>query len=186
VKVAAAIGMPAERRGDWMQTASNLAFWPLDPWPSEVHLYDIAHALSNLCRYGGHCKKFYSVAEHSVHVSRVVPPEHALAGLLHDATEAYCADVPRPLKRFLTGYAEIEQRIWVAIATRFQLPVDLPATVKEADNTVLLAEKEQILGPTPLPWHWAAGLNPADVRIDCWSPHDAKQAFIHRYLELTS
>lgn len=186
MKVSAAISVPEWRTGDWMQTASGVAFWPLDPRASETHLYDIAHALSNLCRYNGHSKKFYSVAEHSVHVSRVVPPKDALAGLMHDATEAYCADVPRPLKRFLNGYAEIEHRIWLVIAEKFGLAVDLPASVKTADNTVLLAEKEQILGPVPLPWHWANGLKPADVRIECWSPEIAAAAFLNRYVELTS
>lgn len=172
------------RRGDWMQTASGLAFWPMDPRADEVRLFDIAHSLSNLCRYNGHTKRFYSVAEHSVLVSQVVPRQDALAGLLHDATEAYCADVPRPLKAYLVGYSTIEHRVWEAVAEHFGLPIALPASVKEADNTVLLAEKAALLGESPHPWTWASDIKPADVEIRCWTPDEARSAFIGRFGEL--
>ena len=66
------------RKGDWMQTYTGRQFWPIDPRANEVHIEDIAHALSMMCRYNGHCRTFYSVAEHSVLVSQHVPPEHAL------------------------------------------------------------------------------------------------------------
>jgi hypothetical protein len=118
-----------ERIGDWMQTASGRMFWPLDPRPEEVHIEDIAGALSKLCRYNGHCEWHYSVAQHSVYVSYQVPREHEFAALMHDATEAYCADVPRPLKKHLAGYADIERNIWLAIAQRYNLPADLPQEV---------------------------------------------------------
>src|SRR4051812_16341267 len=74
------------------------------------HNYDIkaiAHALSNLCRYTGHSKRFYSVAEHCVLVSRLVDPRFAFEGLMHDASEAFCGDVASPLKKLLPGYARI-------------------------------------------------------------------------------
>lgn len=176
--------MSALRVGDWMQTSTSRAFYPLDPRPSEINILDIAHSLANLCRFNGHCRKFYSVAEHSVYVSQVVPPRDAFAGLMHDATEAYCADVPRPLKRFLPGYAEIEARIWQAIADEFGLDYDLPASVKAADNAVLLAEKDQLLGPVPMPWSWADGIQPASIFIGCWSPEGARTAFLSRFYEL--
>src|SRR4051812_20612492 len=86
-------------RGDWMQTYTGRAFWPLDAQPEDVDPLDIAAALSMLCRYGGHVSRFYSVAEHCLLMSEAVAPEHALWALLHDATEAYMGDMVRPLKR---------------------------------------------------------------------------------------
>jgi len=174
-----------ERIGDWIQTASGRPFWPLDPRAEEIDIFDIAHSLSNLCRFNGHCSRFYSVAEHSVLVSLVVPPADALAGLLHDATEAYCADVPRPLKPFLKGYADIEAGIWRAVAARFGLAEELPPSVKLADNTVLLAEKAALLGPSPMPWAWAKDIVPAPVPILCGLPTHAKRFFIERFMDLT-
>src|SRR3954454_351254 len=113
-------------RGDWMQTYSGRRFYPMNPRPSEIDPVDIAHALSLLCRYGGHVDRFYSVAEHCVLMSQAVAPENALAALLHDATEAYVCDVPRPLKRQLPGYAAIEAMVWLAIVARFDIALQLP------------------------------------------------------------
>jgi len=184
----------SNRLGDWISTFSGVQYWPCDPRPSEVCIEDIAHALSNICRYAGHCKSFYSVAEHSVYVSLIVPPEHALTALLHDATEAYCVDVPRPLKRFLTNYKEIEQRNWVAIADKFSLPHDMPQCVKDADNAVFLAEKEYVMGPQPHAWahiELPEGMQDAAdsamlgyLSMACL-PEAAKARFMERYNEIT-
>ena len=172
------------RTGDWIQTRSGVAFYPLDPRPEDVHLEDIAHALSNLCRFSGHCKRFMSVAEHSVNVSRVVPPEHALQALLHDATEAYLVDVPGPIKPMLAGYAEIEAAVWLAIAERFGVPSALHQSVKDADTAVLLTEKGQLLGPSPGAW-LDTEITPAPLgELACMSPREAKYTFLHRFIEL--
>src|SRR5437868_2917508 len=125
-----------DRKGGWMQTSSGVAYYPLDPLPGDINIEDIAHALSNLCRFGGHCRRFYSVAEHSILVSRVVPRQHALQGLLHDATEAYMVDVPRPLKVELDNYARIEDLNWRCIAAVFGVPYEMHESVKRADNDV--------------------------------------------------
>lgn len=170
-----------ELAGDWLQTQSGVAYWPLSPRAEDVRIEDIAHALSNLCRFGGHCRRFYSVAEHSVLVSLVVPPEHAMQALLHDATEAYMVDVPRPLKKFLSNYEDIEDRNWRVIAEHFGVPYDMHPSVKHADNTVLLAEKEELLGPPPHPWEWAKDLRPAPVYINCFTPEEARRSFLRRY-----
>lgn len=182
------------RNGDWMQTYTGKQYWPIDPRPEDVCIEDIAHALSNLCRYAGHCTKFYSVAEHSVYVSLIVPPEYALQALLHDATEAYIVDVPRPLKRWIKGYADIEEMNWHAIAECFGLPVQMHQSVKDADNAVLLAEKEYIMGPQPAPW---AHIPLPDGLIDAADsaivghlsiaclPDQAFNRFMERYAELT-
>ena len=172
-----------DRIGNWMQTYSGRRYYPGDPRPDDVVIEDIAHALSMLCRFGGHCSRFYSVAEHSVLVSMVVPREHALQGLLHDATEAYCVDVPRPLKRQLSNYAEIEQRNRLAVAARFGLAVDLPECVHVADNDVLLAERDALFDRAA--GTWSIPGTPAQVGIVGWAPPMACSLFMQRYRELT-
>src|ERR1017187_2988058 len=108
---------------------------------------DIAHALAHRCRFGGHASKFYSVAEHSVHVSQLYLPEHALWGLLHDASEAYLVDLPRPLKLLpeFAPYREAECQLQRAVAVRFGLPPYQPASVTEADDTMLWIEAHSLL-----------------------------------------
>ena len=170
------------RMGNWMQTQGSRAFWPLDPRPTDIDIRDIAHALAMQCRYNGHCRVFYSVAEHSVLVSQVVPPEDALHGLLHDAAEAYVGDIIRPLKRHITGYDEIEDRIWRAIAARFGLSPEMPESVKAADNAVLLAEQQQIMGPAPLPWNVLGAA--ADVMIHGHVPEQARVRFLTQFCHL--
>lgn len=171
------------RRGDWMQTASGKMFWPLDPRPEEVDIHDIAHSLALQCRYMGNCQYHYSIAQHSVYVAAMVPREHRLVALLHDATEAYCGDVVRPLKRYLVNYEVIEQRIWQAIAQRFGVPVELPACVKQADNDVLLAEKAQIMLPSPA--EWGVPGTAAPIKIDPWTPRHARHEFLANFHILT-
>ena len=168
-------------RGDWMQTFSGQRFYPLDPRPEEINADDIAHALSLLCRYGGHVDRFYSVAEHCVLMSEAVAPEHALYALLHDATEAYVCDVPRPLKRQLAGYREIEEMVWLAIAERFGLPPTsvLPAEVKEADNRILLTERDALMPNTIYSWS-VDGLEPLPVRVEGWTPQYAETRYRFR------
>lgn len=170
-------------RGDWMQTNSGRRFYPLDPQPHEIDREDIAHALSLLCRYGGHVDRFYSVAEHCVLMSQAVAPEHALAALLHDATEAYVVDVPRPLKSVLIGYHAIEIAVWVAICARFRIAGDLPAEVKEADNRILLTERAALMRHAE---RWAIDdvLEPLPVKVEGWSPADAEANWLDRFDEL--
>jgi len=174
----------SNRKGDWMQVASGRPFWPFDPRADEVHLDDIAHGLSMLCRFGGHTKRFYSVAEHSVWCSLIVPREHAMQALMHDATEAYCVDIPRPLKRGLSNYAEIEAGIWEAVCERFGLVRDLHESVKVADNAMCLAEARQIMSRPEIGWS-ATGIA-ADVTVQCWSPDEAKRRFLERFAILAA
>jgi hypothetical protein len=160
-------------RGDWMQTFTGRRFYPLSPRAADIDAADIAHALSLLCRYGGHVDRFYSVAEHCVLMSRAVPPEDALAALLHDATEAYIVDVPRPLKRQLPGYREIEQAVWHAIAVRFGLDLALPASVHEADNRILLTERNALMANAGT-WSLDGVVEPLPVAVIGWSPPQAE------------
>ena len=170
-----------ERKGDWMQTYTGRQFWPLDPRPEDVDILDIAHALANVCRFGGHTKAFYSVAQHSVLVSRVVPAGQALAGLLHDATEAYIGDMIRPLKRNLHEYRAAEARLEAAITERFVLPAGAFATpeVKYADNVVLATEARDVMGEPPQAWLPLP--SPMDRGIRCETPGEAETRFLGRF-----
>ena len=117
----------------WIQTFTGRQFWPLEPRADEIFIEDIAHHLSNLCRFTGACRSFYSVAQHSVLVSLCAPPgENPLWGLLHDASEAYLIDVARPVKRSaaLVGYRVAEARMMEVICECFGLPTTEPAWVK--------------------------------------------------------
>lgn len=174
----------SERKGDWMQTATGAQFWPLDPRPEEVHIEDIAHALSNMCRYAGHCTRFYSVAQHSVYVSRHLPEDLKLWGLLHDASEAYAVDIPRPLKRFIPGYREIEDRIMSAIAARFGLVGDMPKEVIRVDNAILCDEASQLMLPPPS--DWCLPEPPLGIVIEVMDPDEAKWTFLNEFYDLTS
>jgi len=165
-----------------MQTISGRQFWPIDPRASEVDLYDIAHALSMMCRFNGHCERFYSVAEHSVYVSDICPPEHAKWGLLHDASEAYIADIVKPAKPFIAGYKEVEANIMRAVCQRFGLPVIEPMEVKVADNAILADEAAQIMGEHPKAWELPVAAS--GTKILGWSPSEAKGMFLMRAAEL--
>lgn len=174
-----------ERAGDWFVLFTGNRFWPLDPRPEDIEIEDIAHALSNICRFGGHSLRFSSVAQHSVFVSELLPPEYQMCGLLHDATEAYCGDVVRPLKYAMPIYRQIEDRIWVAVAIRFNLPVQIPREVKDADNVALLTERRDNLRETGYEWGLEKmGYLPSPRRFIPMPPEEAKAMFLARYAQL--
>lgn len=153
------------------------------PETSIITIGDIAHALSNLCRFTGHVHRFYSVAEHSIHASYLVPPEDAFAALMHDAAEAVLGDVSKPLKSLLPDYKRIEQRVERAIFARFGLPGNLPASIKVADRQMLGIEQRECMGNSD---DW--GRNTLDTShgpVICFlSPPAACGAFLARYSEL--
>lgn len=164
-----------------MQTFSGRQFWPLDPDPAAIDIIDIAHALSNACRYAGHVLRFYSVAEHSVHVAMHVSKANAKWALLHDASEAYLVDVPRPVKPFLPGYYAAESLVMAAVCRRFGLPETMPAEVKDIDDRILMDEREQLMAPG-VQWN----LRGPAVGVVCegWSPTEAEQAFLATFDDL--
>ena len=157
----------------------------LEPEACDFTIEDVAHGLSNVCRFAGQCRDFYSVAEHSVYVSQIVPPEDALAGLLHDAAEAFIGDVSKPLKDLLPQYREIEARIEAVVLGRFGLTLPLPASVKKAD-VIMLATEQRSLMRNRDDWDYCRGHEPLDMAIMAHAPEDAKALFIARYRELTS
>ena len=167
---------------DWIQTFTGRQFFPLAPDPAALDIRDIAHALAHLCRFNGHCRSFYSVADHCLRVSRIVPPEHALWGLLHDAAEAYLADVPRPVKYQIPAYRDHEAALERVIAARFELPWPMPPAVKHADNVLLATEKRDLMAPEPAPWHLTA--EPLPDPIVPLAPAAAREAFLARFAAL--
>jgi hypothetical protein len=176
-----------ERVGDWMQTYTGVQFWPLDPRPEEIQIEDIAHSLANQCRYAGHVQEFYSVAQHSVMVARIVPQEHALWGLLHDAAEAYLVDLPRPVKRYSRlgdEYRAIEARLMIALCARFQLPSDEPEWVKRADDVLLMTEKRDLMPNSPAKWRETA--EPLEDVIVPWAPAKAKAQFLMEFRDIVT
>jgi hypothetical protein len=175
----------AWERGSWMQTFTGRRFYPLAPSPDDVDPIDIAHALSLICRYGGHTRRFYSVAEHCVLMSYEVPAEDALWALLHDATEAYVGDMVRPLKHHMADYIEVEDRVAWAISERFDLDPAMPASVKAADNRILLDERAALLTPTDDVWDSIADLSPLGVTVVGLDPLAAEYLYRQRLDDLT-
>lgn len=171
------------RHGDWMQTFTGRQFWPMDPRPEEVAIADIAHALSLACRYAGHCRRFYSVAEHCVLMAWAVEPRHQLWALMHDASEAYLVDVPRPLKPYLPGYKVAEAAVMLAICARFGLPAEMPAAVHAADNRILHDELAQAMAAPPMPWNLPG--EPLGVTLQFWEPQRAEFEFVSLFDRLT-
>lgn len=157
----------------------------------EDHPYDIeeaAHALSHICRYTGHCEKFYSVAQHSVLVSRVLPIAYKGAGLLHDLSEAYYSDVASPLKHIIGRvYKPLELRCERSVALVFGIPFPHPEIVKTADLRMLMTEvRDNLVKPLALQSvdvKWP-DYEPYDFTIKPWTPKRAKREFLETYERL--
>ena len=155
----------------------------LDMKPDSIEIMDIAHALSMQCRFNGHVDHFYSVAQHSVLVSMYVPPEHAMVGLMHDATEAYIGDMASPLKQLIPQFREVEDQVWQIIAEKFKLPGTLPQSVKEIDKRACLSEAMDLMGVGAKDWNWdCAPLDCGTIFPLC--PAVAKELFISRWHDL--
>jgi hypothetical protein len=169
---------------DWIQTFTGAHFRPLHPDPADVHVRDIAHALSLQCRFNGQCAAFYSVAEHSVRVARALPAELALWGLLHDAAEAYLGDMPRPVKAQMPYFSEAEDRLLRVIVESFGLSWPMPEEVSHFDTVLLATEARDVFGaPTD---GWGLKVEPLAETIQPMSAAEAERAFLVEYEKLTS
>ena len=139
----------------WIQTFSGKRFDLENPRPADVDIVDIIQALSNICRFNGHCRQRYTVLEHSVRVAEIVPEEFRFTALLHDAGEAYYGDITRPLvgpdQTWLTTTGFLD-KIDAAIASAFGTTYPLPECVKHADDVLLATEARDLMGPPPEPW----------------------------------
>lgn len=125
---------------------------PFNPNPDLICIEDIAHSLSNQCRFAGHLPKFYSIAEHCIYVTSMVSNEKMLEALLHDASEAYLLDMPSPIKKRMPQYIEMENKLMAVIAKKFGFNWPLCDEVKRADKEMCEMEwggifLETIQGP---------------------------------------
>lgn len=138
-----------------------------DPKPECIDIEDIAHALSHTCRFGGHTRYFYSVAQHSFRVAQMCSMENRLTALLHDATEAYMCDLPRPIKRNLPEYKKAEDCLMKVIADVFSIPFPFPDEIKLYDRVALEMEHKELM------------LGEGFPRV--MAPGEAKETFLNAY-----
>jgi len=174
-----------QRKGRFIYTYTGRCIRPCDPSAADINIEDIARALSRLCRYTGHTRHFYSVAQHSVLVSEHVPDDLRLQGLLHDAPEAYLGDISSPLKASLPAYKQYEHQFERVLRGKFGLPVIFDPAVKVADLRALATEWRDLMPEGAN--IWTTKLEPwTDVSVtDPWDPDEAYLEFIERYWELT-
>lgn len=170
----------------WILTHTGRKFDPMHPRAEDVDPLDIAHSLAHLCRFNGHVRQFYSVAEHSVRVAQLVSRENKLQALLHDAAEAYIGDITRPLKRGLndlTGglLTVIESGIHRAICDRFGIDCNIPAEVNHADLIMLATERRDLMPAHSDPWECLVGIEPVTTRIALYDTHEARIRWLHDF-----
>ena len=178
--------------GPYLQTVSGRRVNPFDPDPDQIDIGDIGRALANQCRFGGHCRVFYSVAQHSVIVSEIVERrggdvEDVFAALMHDASEAYLGDMPHPVKHrspLGAAFRAAEEHLERALRDRFGIRADVPE-IKRADRAVLATERRAFSAES---WHWPEldGVEPLDLELEAWSPDEAERALAARYAELAA
>lgn len=174
---------------NWIETASGKHYHFEQPQQDEIDIKDIALALANKCRFSGHTQ-FFSVAEHSICVAYRLPPSLRLAGLLHDAAEAYLGDIPSPLKHVLPDYKAIEKVNEAAIEEKFSLNLNVFARhqIKLADRKALFTEAHYLLPSKGKQWamfeegEWQVE---TEFKPQCLPPVYAYAEFMQLYDELT-
>lgn len=185
---------PAHAKEDsWIKTYTGRRFYPFDPRLDEIELTDIAHALSMQCRFSGHVKEFYSVAQHSVMVHDLVQsPRAKFWALFHDATETYIGDMASPIKWFFPEFSEMEDALALRIIERWRIPFDeeIEHEVKQVDNWLVFQEGRLLLNnPETEVWQ-ARTQRPTTFRhndidsIECLDPKRACHLFLDRFFSL--
>ncbi|KKN15346.1 hypothetical protein LCGC14_0987070 [marine sediment metagenome] len=171
---------------EWIPTYTGRKFYPLDPRIEDIYIDDIAQALSLKCRFGGHCRTFYSVAQHSDLVSRKCRKEYALRGLMHDTAEAYLPDISAPLKRdrIIRPLLEIEESLIRLIFKKFHLKYPLPKNIDEADKRLCMSEGRDLMYDIS-EWKLGKIYKPYQMKIKPVGPELAKKMFMARFRELT-
>lgn len=163
----------------------------LEPENNYFNVFDIAHHLSNLCRYAGGVRSFFSVAQHSVLVSRLCPPEHAVCGLFHDMGEMAMVDIPSPLKKLLPEYKRIEERIERDMFGKLGIAYPMPPEVKQADIAARYIEQRDLM-PRYDERYWSGtseellGKVREYPRLIPLPPEAARALFLAEYAKLTS
>lgn len=199
------------RRGHFMWCFSGRTFWPLDPDPADVAIEDVAHGLANECRYAGHVRWFYSVAEHSVLVSIHAAKRAlelgwsaqlvwltAIYGMTHDGSEAYVGDVIRPLKyqRTMRGYRRAEKKVQDVVERALlgpMMPAGITAIpdavrelVEQIDSNMLTDEIAMLIPAADIAGErhkWGPELG-ADVLA--LGPREAEALFLRRWRDLVA
>lgn len=166
----------------WVQTWSGRRVYPLAMTPADLHIGDIAHSLSHLCRFNGHCEPFYSVAEHCMFVAKHVCRENALWALLHDAAEAYICDLPSPIKAMFPDYALVEENILHCVAEKWGLSWPMPDEVHEIDLRALMTEARDLMAPPPEPWSIDAEPLPSRLPLG-WAVADVKRLYLQLFYD---
>jgi hypothetical protein len=169
----------------WMETYTGRQFYPANPRIQDFTIFDIAHALANKCRYNGHSAKFYSVAEHCVklalmarHLKHDVKTQFWF--LMHDASEAYLPDVPRPIKHFFPDLIKMEHHCDALIREWCGLGHDMPPLIKEWDSRIIVDERRQLLLPSGNKWQ-VDDLQPLGLELHGHDPFDAQFRFLQAY-----
>jgi len=158
-----------------IRTVSGKYIDVFEPKEDDILIEDIAHALSNQCRFGGHLLWYYSVAQHSWQCSKLADQENKLAALMHDASEAYLLDIPSPIKRQLANYKELEDNLMKIIAKKFGFQYPFHPQIKEIDKYMLELEWERLmLG------------NEVTIDLIPTSPEMSKRLFIEEYRKLSN
>lgn len=172
----------------WIETYTGKQLHFLEPQVDEIDIIDIAHALANECRFGGHTSDFYSVAEHSLLVATILADSFPLEGLLHDASEAYLRDIASPIKQYLSNYKELEAGLMKAIAKKFDLDEGFHETplIKQADVMALKCEARQLLPSKGKDWlHLYPTPEEINTKLHCFAPKQAKELFLRTFRQLT-
>ncbi|PMY63156.1 MULTISPECIES: phosphohydrolase [Pseudomonas] len=167
----------------WILTSTGKRFDLFKVDADLIDLRDISHSLAHLCRFNGHTREFYSVAQHSCIVAELVPEKYKLAALLHDATEAYLGDMTRPLKQWMPYYRGVEDTIRERICERFNLALELPACVHQADLIALATERRDLMPSDPAIWDCLVGIEPMAETIRPWSATDARITYHQRLMD---
>lgn len=169
----------------YIQTLSGKKFNYLTATVDDIDIEDIATALSHICRFAGHLPEFYSVAQHSVLVSQLVPPEFAFEALMHDAAEAYCQDIPAPLKALLPDYRRIETYVDELIRFKFDIQQEHAEVVKYADLIMLATERRDLEIDDGSKWESLEGIPCSDlIQVIPLRHGQAFGLFINRFNEL--
>lgn len=161
---------------NYIRTHTNRQFYFNDLKNNRFNIEDIAHALSNQCRWSGHTNKFYSVAEHSVHCSNLVEDGFQFEALMHDASEAYIVDIPRPLKNFVPDYRNLQRDLEQVLANYYMVPFPMSEEVRYVDDRMLVTEWGELFDKTDI--YVGIDTKPFDINLPCWSPERAKAEFL--------
>ena len=170
-------------KNHWIQTYTGQVF-DLEKFnPDTIKIEDIAHSLSLICRFTGHCEWHYSVAQHSIYVYQYAPDSFKKQALLHDMTEAYLNDMSKPLKNQMWAYSSIEERLGQQLFEFFGLNWPISTTVKYIDLKMLKTEHTQLMKETPKPWD-CDKLEPYNLVIEKRNPTEVELEFLEIFYSL--